>query len=143
MALRTLFPLTDADILLRVALYTGLVIAFGLLRFAFLSIVGYVFDLTELVGLQYVAFVRTLLLAGAYVPPTILLHLVLAGPASAVAQRLSNFLLALLLLAVAGRATLALRARQSFFNLHLFAYLCTTEVIPLLVLFRLIVTPLF
>lgn len=143
MTLRTLFPLTDADIMLRVALYTCLVIAFGLLRFVFLSIVGYVFDLVELVGPQYVAFVRTLLLAGAYVPPTILLHLVLAGPAPAVAQRLSNFLLALLLLAVAGRATLALRARQSFFNLHLFAYLCTTEVIPLLVLFRLIVTPLF
>ena len=143
MVLRNLFPLTDADILLRVGLYAGLVIGFVLLRFVFLSVVGYVFDLTTLVGAQYVAFVRTLLLAGAYVPPAILLHLVLAGPAPLVAQQLSNLLLALLLLAVAGRAALTLRARQSLLNLHLFAYLCATEVIPLLVLFRLIVTPFF
>lgn len=141
--LRNLFPLSDADILLRVGLYTALVLTFVLLRFVFLSVVGYVFDLTALVGIQYAAFVRTLLLAGAYVPPTILLHLVLTAQAPTAARYLANGLLALLLVAVALRAVLALRARYSLFNLHLFAYLCATEVIPFLVLFRLIVSPLF
>lgn len=140
--LRNLFPLSDADILLRVGFYTGLVVAFVLLRFVFLSIVGYVFDLTALVGIQYAAFVRTLLLAGAYIPPTILLHLVLAAEAPTVARRLSDLLLALLLVAVAVRAVVALRVRYALSNLHLFAYLCATEVIPFLVLFRLIVSPL-
>ncbi len=141
--LRNLFPLSDADILLRVALYTGIVVAFVLLRFVFLSVVGYVFDLTEVVGIQYAAFVRTLLLAGAYIPPTILLHLVLATEAPTMARRLSDGLLGLLLVAVGVRAVATLRARYSLFNLHLFAYLCATEVIPFLVLFRLIVSPLF
>ncbi len=141
--LRNLFPLTDADILLRVGLYTGLVVAFVLLRFVFLSVVGYVFDLTALVGIQYAAFVRTLLLAGAYIPPTVLLHLVIASQAPTAARRLSDLLLALLLLAVVVRAVWAVRARYPLLNLHLFAYLCATEVIPFLVLFRLIVSPLF
>lgn len=141
--LRNLFPLSDSDILLRIGLYTGLVLTFVLVRFVFLSIVGYVFDLTALVGVQYAAFVRTLLLAGAYIPPTIMLHLVLAAEAPTVARRLSDLLLALLLLAVVVRSFVALRARYSLLNLHLFAYLCATEVIPFLVLFRLIVSPFF
>ena len=141
--LNNLFPLSDADILLRIGLYTGLVLAFVLLRFVFLNVVGYVVDLTALVAIQYAAFVRTLLLAGAYIPPTILLHLVLATEAPTVARHLSDFLLALLLLAVVVRAVVALRARHALTNLHLFAYLCATEVIPFLVLFRLIVSPLF
>ncbi len=141
--LRYLFPLSDADILLRVALYTGLVAGFVLLRYVFLLAVGYVFDLTILVSTQYAAFVRTLLLAGAYLPPTILLHLVLSDLAPDLALRLSNALLALLLVVVVVRSALALHARFPLYNLHLFAYLCATEVIPLLVLFRLIVFPLF
>jgi Domain of unknown function (DUF4271) len=141
--LRYLFPLSDADILLRVALYTSLVAGFVLLRYVFLLAVGYVFDLTQLVRTQYVAFVRTLLLAGAYLPPTILLHLVLSDVAPETAMRLSNALLALLLVVVVARSAFALHARFPLYNLHLFAYLCATEVIPLLVLFRLIVFPLF
>lgn len=141
--LRYLFPPSDSDVLLRIGLYTIIVIAFVVLRYIFLAIVGYVFDLTALVGMQYAAFVRTLLLAGAYVPPTILLHLVLAEDSPVLASRISNLLLVLLLVAVVVRSVLALRGRYSLINPHLFAYLCATEVIPLLVLFRLIVSPLF
>ena len=141
--LRNLFPPSDADLLVRVGLYAGLVVGFVLLRYVFLHIVGYVFDLTALVDVQYAAFVRTLLLAGAYIPPTILLHLVLAAEAPTVARRLSDVLLTMLLVAVAVRAVLALRTRHSLSNPHLFAYLCATEVIPFLVLFRLIVSPRF
>ena len=141
--LRNLFPLSDADILLRIGLYTVLVGAFILLRYLFLSVVGYVFDLTALVGIQYTTFVRTLLLAGAYIPLTVLLHMALSDVAPTVALRVSNLLLALLLVAVVIRAIVALSPRYPLSNPHLFAYLCATEVIPLLVLFRLIVTPLF
>ena len=141
--LRYLFPTSDSDVLLRIALYALSVSGFVMLRYVFLAIAGYVFDLTALVSVQYAAFVRTLLLAGAYVPLTVLLHLVLAEESPILAARISNLLLVLLLVVVVVRSVLALRGRYSLFNPHLFAYLCATEVIPLLVLFRLIISPLF
>ncbi len=141
--LRYLFPPSDSDVLLRIGLYTVSISGFVMLRYVFLAIAGYVFDLTALVSVQYAAFVRTLLLAGAYVPLTVLLHLVLAEDSPILASRISNLLLVLLLVAVVVRSMLALHGRYSLLNPHLFAYLCATEVIPLLVLFRLIISPLF
>jgi hypothetical protein len=140
-SLQYLFPLSDRDVLVRVGIYTGTVGAFMVLRYVYLAVAGYVFDLTALVNIQYAAFVRTLLLAGAYVPLAVLLHLVLAAQSSSTALRLSNLLLSVLLFAVVIRSILALRTRYSLTNPHLFAYLCATEILPLLVLFRLIVSP--
>lgn len=140
---RYLFPISDLDITLRVGLYTVLILAFVLLRYVFLYVVGYVFDLTTLVRVQYAAFIRTLLQTGVWIPVVILLHLVLSDIAPNAALRFSNALLALLLITIVARSGAALRTRDSLINLHLFSYLCATEVIPLIVLLRLIVFPFF
>lgn len=140
---RYLFPISDLDITLRVGLYTALILAFVLLRYVFLYVVGYVFDLTSLVRAQYAAFIRTLLQTGVWLPVVILLHLALSDVAPTAALRFSNALLALLLITIVARSAAALRSRDSLINLHLFSYLCATEVIPLIVLLRLIVFPFF
>lgn len=138
---RYLFPLSDLAVTVRVAVYTGLVFAFVLARYLFLYAMGYVFDLTALVRTQYREFVRTVLGAGVYLPPLILLHLALSDTMPTAVLQVSNTVLALLLLLAVGRSAVVLHHQRSLFNLHLFSYLCATEVIPLIVLLKLIVFP--
>jgi hypothetical protein len=52
---------------------------------------------------------------------------------------LANGCVLLLLTATVLRVALTLHQRASLLNLHLFAYLCATEVLPLAVLLKLIV----
>ena len=137
--LRRLFAVPESAIVLRVLLYTGLVAAFVLGKYLFLELMGYIFDVTSLVIVQYREFIRTILFMGLFLPLVMLLYLGLNQTLPETVLWVSNGVVSLLLLGTVFRIARTLHRRVSLLNLHLFSYLCATEVIPLIILLKIIV----
>ena len=137
--LRRFFNVPEMAIIARVVLYTVLITAFVFSKYLYVNVLAYIFGLQELVNVQYREFLRTTLLGGLFLPLVLLLYLSLnAGYPQAVAWAASAAI-GLVLVGTVLRVARTLHLHASLLNLHLFAYLCTTEVLPLLVLLKLIV----
>jgi len=137
--LRRLFDVPESAIVLRVLLYASLVAGFVLGKYLFLELMGYIFDVTPLVMVQYREFVRTILLMGLFLPLVMLLYLGLNQTLPEAVLWISNGVVSLMLVGTVIRIARTLHQRASLLNLHLFSYLCATEVIPLVILLKLIV----
>ncbi|RSK49443.1 DUF4271 domain-containing protein [Hymenobacter rigui] len=137
--LRRLFDVAESAIVVRVLLYTALVAGFVLGKYLFLELMGYIFDVTELVTIQYREFIRTSLFMGLFLPVVMLLYLGLNQRLPETVLWVSNGVVSLLLIGTVLRVGRTLNRKASLLNLHLFSYLCATEVIPLIILLKLIV----
>jgi hypothetical protein len=122
----------------RILLYTGLIIAFIIGKFLLVEALSYIFDLRQLASIHYREFLRTTLLLGLLVPIMLLLFLSLNAYWPPAVELANGFVLVLLTATVL-RVARTLHQRASLLNLHLFAYLCATEILPLAVLLKLIV----
>jgi hypothetical protein len=136
--LQRVLDVPESAIVVRVFLYTGLILSFIVGKYVLVELLSYIFDLRLLVNLHYREFLRTTLLLGLLVPLVLLLYLGLNARWPAVVG-LANGCVLLLLTATVLRVARTLHQRASLLNLHLFAYLCATEVLPLAVLLKLIV----
>jgi hypothetical protein len=132
--LQRVLDVPESAIVARVLLYTGLILSFIIGKYVLVELLSYIFDLRLLVNLHYREFLRTTLLLGLLVPVVLLLYA--RWPA---VVGLANGCVLLLLTATVLRVARTLHQRASLLNLHLFAYLCATEVLPLAVLLKLIV----
>ncbi|WP_165963673.1 DUF4271 domain-containing protein [Hymenobacter radiodurans] len=137
--LRRLFDVPESAIVVRVLLYAALVAAFVFGKYLFLELMGYIFDVTPLVMVQYREFVRTILFMGLFLPIVMLFYLALNQTLPETVLWISNGVVSLMLVGTMLRVTRTLHSRTSLLNLHLFSYLCATEVIPLTILLKLIV----
>lgn len=137
--LRRFINVPESAIAARVLLYTGIIASFVLGKYLFLELLAYIFDVQELVNVQYREFLRTTLLAGLLLPVILLLYIVFNDRLPGVINAAASAVIAGLLIITVLRVGRTLHHYASLFNLHLFAYLCATEVLPLLVLLRLIV----
>ncbi|WP_165370501.1 DUF4271 domain-containing protein [Hymenobacter persicinus] len=137
--LRRLFDVPESAIVLRVLLYAALIAGFVLGKYLFLELMGYIFDVTPLVMVQYREFVRTILFMGLFLPLVMLLYLGLNQTLPETVLWVSNGVVSLMLVGTVVRIARTLHRRASLLNLHLFSYLCATEVIPLVILLKLIV----
>ncbi|TGE20434.1 DUF4271 domain-containing protein [Hymenobacter aquaticus] len=137
--LRRLFDVPESAIIVRVLLYAALIVAFVLGKYLFLEVMGYIFDVTQLVMVQYREFMRTILFMGLFLPGVMLLYLGLNQTLPETVLWVSNGVVSLMLIGTVIRIARTLHRRASLLNLHLFSYLCATEVIPLIVLLKLIV----
>ncbi len=137
--LRRLFDVPESALVVRVLLYTVLIAGFVLGKYLFLELLSYIFDVGELVLVQYREFIRTILFLGLFLPLVMLLYLGLNQTLPAAVLWVSNGVVSLLLIGTVIRVARTLHRKTSLFNLHLFSYLCTTEVIPLVILLKLIV----
>jgi hypothetical protein len=137
--LRRLFDVPESAIVLRVLLYAALVAGFVLGKYLFLELMGYIFDVTFLVMVQYREFVRTILFIGLFLPLVMLVYLGLNQTLPEAVLWVSNGVVSLMLVGTVLRIARTLHRRSSLLNLHLFSYLCATEVIPLVILLKLIV----
>ncbi|OON71159.1 hypothetical protein B0919_01365 [Hymenobacter sp. CRA2] len=137
--LRQLFAVQESGLVLRVVTYALLVAAFVLLKVMYLSVMGYIFDVSSLVLIQYREFVRSLLFMGLFLPVVMLLYLVLNQTWPEGVLWVSNGVVSLMLLATVFRVARTVHRRSSLLNLHLFSYLCATEIIPLTVLLKLLI----
>ena len=134
-----LFSVSEADITSKIIFYTILIVAFVLLKYLFLSLMGYIFDLMGLVSLQYREFFRTLLFMGIFLPVIMVLYLALNTIMPQTILLVSTLAVSSLLIITALRIFYTLNKKVSLRNLHLFSYICATEIIPLIILLKLIV----
>ena len=136
--LRQLLDVPESAVVARVLLYTILILSFMLAKFLLVELMSYIFDLRELVNVHYREFLRTTLLLGLGLPLMLLLYLGLNARWPAVVEVANSSVLLLLTLTVL-RVAHTLHQRVPLLNLHLFAYLCATEILPLAVLLKLII----
>jgi hypothetical protein len=134
-----LFSVSETDITSRILFYTLLIFAFVILKLLFLTLMGYIFDLTPLVSLQYREFVRTLLFMGIFFPLIMIVYLAFNTVVPQGVLLISNVAVSTILIVTALRIFYTLNKKFSLRNLHLFSYICATEIIPLIILLKLIV----
>jgi len=137
--LQRLFDVPESALVPRILLYTGLVAGFVLGKYLFLELMGYIFDVGEVVLVQYREFIRTILFLGLCLPLVMLLYLGLNQTLPETVLWVSNGVVSLLLVGTVVRVARTIHRKTSLLNLHLFSYLCATEVIPLVILLKLIV----
>ena len=137
--LRQFFNVPESAIVGRVVLYTAIITAFVFGKYLFLSLMAYIFGLQPLVDVQYREFLRTTLLVGLALPIVLLLYLSLNVQFPHTVAWAASTAIGLVLVGTVLRVARTLHRHASLLNLHLFAYLCATEVLPLLVILKLIV----
>jgi hypothetical protein len=136
---RQFFDVPETAIVARVLAYTFLIAGFVLSKYLFLELMGYIFDVQELINLHYREFLRSMLLAGLSLPAVLLLYLSFNATRPAPVSWVANAIVLVLLTGTVLRVALTLHRHASLLTLQLFAYLCTTEVLPLAVILKLIV----
>ena len=134
-----LFAVSEADITSKILFYTILVFAFILFKYLFLKLMGYIFDLAGLVSLQYREFTRTLLFMGMFLPIIMVLYLSFNTTMPQTILLFSTIVVSSILIITVLRIFYTLNKKVSLRNLHLFSYICATEIIPLIILLKLIV----
>ena len=134
-----LFSVSEADITSKILFYTVFIFAFVLFKYLFLGLMGYIFDLTALVSLQYREFFRTLLFMGIFLPLVMALYLALNTFMPQTVLLVSTLAVSSILVITVLRIFYTLNKKVSLRNLHLFSYICATEIIPLIILLKLIV----
>ena len=137
--LRQFFNVPESAIVGRVVLYTGTITAIVFGKYLFLSLMAYIFGLQPLVDVQYREFLRTTLLVGLVLPLVLLMYLSLNSTFPNAVAWAASTAIGLVLVGTVLRVARTLHRQASLLNLHLFAYLCATEVLPLLVVLKLIV----
>jgi hypothetical protein len=137
--LRRFFNVPETAIVARVLLYTGIITTFVFGKYLYVGIMAYIFDLLPLVDIQFREFLRTTLLAGLLLPLVLLLYLSLNSGLPQTMTWTASGAIGVVLVGSVLRVARTLHHQASLLNLHLFAYLCATEVLPLLVLLKLIV----
>ncbi|WP_201977522.1 DUF4271 domain-containing protein [Hymenobacter rubidus] len=137
--LRRFVNVAETAIVARVLLYTAIITTFVFGKYLYVAILGYIFGLQPLVDIQYREFLRTTLLAGLVLPLVLLLYLSLNAGFPRTVAWAASAAVAIVLVGTVLRVANTLHKEASLLNLHLFAYLCATEVLPLLVLLKLIV----
>jgi len=137
--LRRFFNVPETAIVARVLFYTTIITILVFGKYLYVSIMGYIFSLQSLINIQYREFLRTTLLAGLFLPLVLLLYLSLNSSYPSTVTWAASGVIGIVLVGTVLRVARTLHHHASLLNLHLFAYLCTTEVLPLLVLLKIIV----
>ncbi|WP_242926116.1 DUF4271 domain-containing protein [Pontibacter vulgaris] len=134
-----LFPVSEADITTKIIFYTVAIFLFILIKYFFLRVMAFIFGLEQVVQLQYREFLRTILFLSIFLPLVMLLYLALNMEMPETVLLISNLAVSFMLAFTMLRVFVTVNKKAPVLNLHLFSYLCATEVIPLVIILKLIV----
>ncbi|WP_245842296.1 DUF4271 domain-containing protein [Pontibacter ummariensis] len=134
-----LFPVSEADITTKILFYTLLIFVVILLKYLFLKVMAFIYGLEQLVQVQYREFIRSILFLGIFLPLVMLLYLSLNAMLPEMVLLVSSLAVSFVLVITLLRVFTTVNKKASVLNLHLFSYLCATEVIPLAIMLKLIV----
>lgn len=132
-------PISASSISSKIVFYTLIIFVFILLKYLFLRMMAFIFGIEQIVQLQYQEFLRTILFMGIFLPVVVLFYLAFNASMPQGILLLANIAVALMLIITMVRIFATVNTRISVLNLHLFSYLCATEVIPLAIILKLIV----
>lgn len=133
------FPVSEFDITTKVVFYTLLIFLVIIFKYLFLKFMGFIFGLEQVVQTQYREFIGSMLFMGIFLPLIMLLYLALNAVMPETILLLSSIAVSLVLIITVVRVFLTVNKKAPVLNLHLFSYLCATEVIPLAIMMKLIV----
>ncbi|KAA9331928.1 DUF4271 domain-containing protein [Adhaeribacter soli] len=133
------FWLSESDITARIFSDAVLILGFIFLKYVFLRIMAYIFDVGGVVLLQYREFLRSILFMGMFLPFVMMLYLAFNHTHPGVVLWISTLAVSTLLVITTVRIINTLNKKVPLLNLHLFSYICATEIIPLSVMLKLIV----
>jgi hypothetical protein len=136
---RQVFLVSESDIVSRIIFDALLILGFVLLKYLYLQILSYVFGLGSLVSLHYREFLRSVLFLGMFLPFVMLFYLAFNQVNPGTVLLVSTLAVTALLVLTVLRVSVSLNKKLPILNLHLFSYLCATEIIPLAVMLKLIV----
>lgn len=137
--LRRFFDVPETAIVARILLSTAIITVFVFGKYVYVGVLSYIFNLEYLLNIQYRDFLRTTLLSGLFLPVVLLLYLSLNTSFPQTVAWAASAAIGIVLIGTVLRVARTLHRHTSLLNLHLFAYLCATEVLPLLVILKLIV----
>lgn len=136
---RQVFLVSESDIVARIIFDGLLIFGFVLFKYIFLQIMAYIFGLGNIVSIQYREFLRSVLFLGMFLPFVMLFYLAFNQTNPGAVLLSSTLAVSSLLVLTVLRVSLTLNKKVPLLNLHLFSYLCATEIIPLAVMLKLIV----
>ncbi|MER2998668.1 DUF4271 domain-containing protein [Pontibacter populi] len=137
--LNQFIPASATGISTKIISYTLIIFLYILLKYLFLKTMSFIFGLEQVVQLQYREFLRTILFLGIFLPVVVLFYLAFNASMPQIILITSNMAVALMLIITIVRVFATVNTKVSVLNLHLFSYLCATEVIPLAIILKLIV----
>jgi hypothetical protein len=133
------FPVSEFDITTKILFYTLLIFFVIISKYLFLKFMGFIFGLEQVVQTQYREFIKSMLFMGIFLPLIMLLYLALNAVMPETILLLSSIAVSFVLIITVMRVFLTVNKKAPVLNLHLFSYLCATEVIPLAIMLKLIV----
>ena len=138
LVLHQTFDQSRTGIIASVLTGTVVVLIAMLGKYLFLSAMGSVFNLGQLVPVQYREFIRYSLLLGLFLPMILLVYLAIGNSGQNQVLLASNIVLMLLLIVPMVRVFYLIVSKYNLGSIQLICYLCATEVIPLAIILKII-----
>ncbi len=107
-------------------------------KYLFLLFVGWIFNLYNIIKIQFLEFLKGFLKLNTIIVATLLLYITAKNTLEFNALHYLGILLTIVLVAVTLRTALLIIKVGSYRNIYLFSYLCTTEIIPLTIIIKII-----
>jgi hypothetical protein len=108
------------------------------LKYFYLEVMGWIFNLRQLVKLQFFELVKVSLKINLLLVPLVLIFYYSKGSFAEQTSNLFTYVLMICFLISVIRASSLIFKLTAFRNIYLFSYLCTTEILPLVIIIKLI-----
>jgi hypothetical protein len=108
------------------------------LKYFYLEIVGWIFNLKQLVKMQFFELVKVSLKINLFLVPLALVSFYSKGRFIGISNNFFIYILLICFLISLIRVSSLIFKLMAFRNIYLFSYLCTTEILPLVIIMKLI-----
>jgi hypothetical protein len=108
-----------------------------IMKYYFISFMGWVFNLSDIIKIQYLEWMKGIIKINLIISLIAIIYSLNYQPNLVFGQVITYTLLAFLILIVLRNALLIIKLTP-FRNIYLFSYLCTTEIMPLAIIIKII-----
>jgi hypothetical protein len=108
------------------------------LKYFYLEIIGWIFNLKQLVKMQFFELVKVSLKINLFLVPLALISFYSKGRFIGISNNFFIYILLICFLISLIRVSSLIFKLMAFRNIYLFSYLCTTEILPLVIIMKLI-----
>jgi hypothetical protein len=115
-----------------------IIIVIYFLKYFYLEIMGWIFNLKQLVKVQFFELVKVSLKINLFLVPLVIVAFYSKGRIGEISNKFFLYILLFCFFISLIRASSLIFKLTAFRNIYLFSYLCTTEILPLVIIIKLI-----
>jgi hypothetical protein len=108
------------------------------LKYFYLEIMGWIFNLRQLVKVQFFELIKVSLKINLFLVPLVIVSFYSKGRIGEISHKSFLYILLFCFLISLIRSSSLIFKLSAFRNIYLFSYLCTTEILPLVIIIKLI-----